>query len=122
MPRMENNGGDALARGCVSATFKPAGSKLSEEQWNKIWDEEAAAVRKAVYIFNCPAHGTYHSDREFFISGGYPLMNEYAVGVCPRSDCGEKTTFSGFRPIDEDGTVEADFVEEYPYDDSNLPF
>ena|SRR6267378_8260982 len=100
MPRMENSGGDSLARGASRYTFRPAGEKLTREKWNKIWRGKAKPVKKGVYLFDCPVHGKYESDREFFISGGYPLMNEYATGVCPLADCGEKSTFAGFQPVE----------------------
>jgi hypothetical protein len=34
----ENKGGDVLARGNVRCTFQPAGSKVSQKKWDKIWD------------------------------------------------------------------------------------
>ena len=30
--------GDKLARGLAKAQFPPAGNKLTEEQWNELWE------------------------------------------------------------------------------------
>lgn len=35
----QNQGGDALARGCVRFQFQPAGSKVSQEKWDDIFKD-----------------------------------------------------------------------------------
>lgn len=101
MPRLENMGGDRLARGAVSHTFKPMGERLSRENWDKMFEKEAEPEVKAVYIFECPVHGKYESDRECFISGGFPLMDENAKGKCRVMEgayaCNESTVYAGYK-------------------------
>jgi len=38
--RMENGGGDQLARGMSKASFRTAGSKVTQEKWDAIWAPE----------------------------------------------------------------------------------
>ena len=104
MPRLENAGGDVLARGGVRATFKPMGQKLTDEQWAGMFDEEKVPVVKAVYIFKCPEHGLFTSEREAFVSGGFPLLNEYAFGKCPLVSCQEKSGYAGYKEIGSDAS------------------
>lgn len=40
MPRLENNGGDVLARGGHRATFKPMGGNISQEKWDAMFEPE----------------------------------------------------------------------------------
>lgn len=99
MPRMENNGGDVLARGAASATFRPAGEKLSREQWGEIFDGESQPVVKAVYKFTCPTHGVFTSERECYVSGGFPQLDEYVSGLCTVPNCEHGTKpYSGPNP------------------------
>jgi hypothetical protein len=103
MPRMENNGGDRLARGAASHTFRPMGEKLSRDKWAEMFEGEAEPVVKAVYVFTCPVHGEYESDRECYISGGFPLLDENVKGKCcviqGNLACNEVSNYSGYRPI-----------------------
>lgn len=97
MPRMENNGGDVLARGGAFATFKPMGANVTKEKWEEMsqWTPTPAVMAK--YLFQCPVHGLFRSEREFVLSGdGFPKRNEYAEAKCPKDDCGEKSTYAGY--------------------------
>ena len=107
MPALQNNGGDVLARGGVRCTFKPMGQKMSKESWEKLFEKDETPVVKAVYVFKCPVHGEFVSDRETFVSGGFPLVNEYAKGVCPTTDCGEKSDYAGYKEIGSDASAQA---------------
>lgn len=102
MPRMENNGGDALARGAARYTFQPAGQKLSRDEWEKIFADGAVPEVKGVYLFKCPIHGQFESTREFYLSGGFPELDEkYAKGKCPveasGETCDEVSEYDGYR-------------------------
>ena len=99
MPALQNNGGDVLARGGVRATFRPMGENVSREEWEKMFKGKPAPEKKARYLFECPFHGLFESEREFFISGGYPLMNEHAKGKCPQKECGEESKYGGYIAI-----------------------
>jgi len=99
MPRMENNGGDSLARGATHYTFKPMGQHLTDEEWDAMMKKEDLPIRKGVYLFACPVHGPFRSTREAFISGGYPLVDEYTKGKCPVEDCDEASVYAGFEEI-----------------------
>lgn len=107
MPALQNNGGDFLARGGHRFTFKPMGEKKTDEQWAAMFQEEKAPEIKVLYIFKCPVHGDYVSDREAYLSGGYPLVNEYAKGKCPKDDCGEKSEYAGYQKIGGDASAQA---------------
>jgi len=50
MPRMENNGGDSLARGATHYTFKPMGQHLTDEEWDAMMKKEDLPIRKGVYL------------------------------------------------------------------------
>lgn len=101
MPRMENNGGDVLARGASSAIFRPMGEKLSQETWDGLTKEENTPVVKALYKFKCEEHGEFVSNREVYLSGGFPLLDEkYATGKCPT--CEEKSVYAGYVEIGSD--------------------
>lgn len=96
MPAMQNRGGDSLARGAVSFTFRPMGENISKEQWAKLSEHKPEPTVMAKYKFKCPIHGEFKSDREFVLSGdGFPKENEYAFGKCPQEDCGEKSEYAG---------------------------
>lgn len=97
MPRLENNGGDRLARGAVSHTFKPMGERLTRENWDKMFEDAEPPVVKAVYILNCPVHGEYESERECFVSGGFPLLDENLAAKCQIDRCGEITKYVGHK-------------------------
>lgn len=93
-----NKGGDVLARGGVRATWAP-GSNVTRKQWDRIFKEEAP-VKKAVYLFRCPVHGIFSTKIEFFLSGGYPQLNEYKTSECLIKGCDEIAVYSGFQPKD----------------------
>ncbi len=101
MPALQNNGGDVLARGGVRCTFKPMGQKMSKEAWEGMFEKDETPVVKAVYIFKCPVHGDFVSEREAFVSGGFPLLNEYATGKCPVTGCEEKSIYDGYKEVEE---------------------
>ncbi len=106
MPALQNNGGDVLARGGHRCTFKPMGQKLTDQQWAAMFQEEKTPEVKVIYIFKCPIHGDFVSDREAFESGGYPLVNEYAKGTCLIKDCGEKSDYAGYKKIGSDASAQ----------------
>lgn len=104
MPALQNNGGDVLARGGVRATFRPMGENLTREEWDRIFkNRKPEPEKKAYYLFECPVHGSFQSEREFFISGGFPQLNEYAKGKCPvkegGQECGEESGYYGYVAI-----------------------
>jgi hypothetical protein len=43
MPAKENNGGDVLARGGTRCTFKPAGAKKTQEEWDAMFEGASTA-------------------------------------------------------------------------------
>ena len=102
MPQMENNGGDRLARGAASHTFRPMGEKKTQKQWGKIFAKKDAVV-KVLYILTCPVHGTYTSDREAYLSGGYPLLDASLAMKCKVDRCGEVTDYAGYELVDDEG-------------------
>jgi len=102
MPRLENAGGDRLARGAASHTFRPMGEKLSREAWDGMFAGETEPVIKAVYILDCPVHGTYVTPRECFVSGGFPQLDENLVTKCKIDGCGEKAIYAGHEIVQED--------------------
>jgi hypothetical protein len=113
MPRLENAGGDRLAQGAVRHTFKPMGEKLTREKWDEMFSEEPQPEVKVVYLFCCPVHGIFQSQRECYLSGGYPLLNENAKGKCPKVEngftCQEDSKYAGIQPING-GADEAVFI------------
>ena len=38
--RTENKGGDTLASGGTRCQFRPAGSRMTQEDWDKMWEPE----------------------------------------------------------------------------------
>jgi hypothetical protein len=98
MGRMENSGGDRLARGASSYTFRPMGENLSRDEWANRVDGEKEEVKKAVYKFTCPIHGEFQSDVECFISGGYPQLDENKKGLCTTPGCenSHKGAYGGY--------------------------
>lgn len=104
MPRMENNGGDRLARGAASHTFRPMGEKLTRDNWDKMFAGETEPILKTTYIFKCPVHGVFESDREVYLSGGYPLVDENVKGKCRTMDgnyiCNEVSDYAGTMPVE----------------------
>lgn len=102
MGRLENMGGDRLARGAASFTFKPMGEKLTRENWDKIFDQDEEPVVKAVYLLECPVHGVYKTDRECFVSGGFPQLDETLTVRCKIDRCGEVTKYAGYETIGSD--------------------
>ena len=45
----ENRGGDSLARGAARFTFKPAGTNVTQKQWNEIFgvtDKDAGGTKR----------------------------------------------------------------------------
>ena len=93
-----NKGGDVLARGGVRMDSAP-GAGVSKEKWDQIFGEEDGVVKKAVYVFKCPIHGIFaHSKKEFFLSGGYPQLDESITSECLIEDCDEVAVYSGFQP------------------------
>lgn len=100
MPRLENAGGDRLARGAASHTFRPMGERLSQENWDKMFQEETPQEVKAVYLLKCPVHGTQETTHECFISGGYPLLDEYTKKKCSEEGCDEIASYVGYKKIE----------------------
>lgn len=41
--RMENKGGDTLASGGVRCQFRPAGSGMTQAEWEAIWDDKESS-------------------------------------------------------------------------------
>ena len=58
----ENRGGDSLARGASRFTFKPAGTNVSQEKWNKIFSvsDKDAGGRKRKKIKTQKKSGRHH--------------------------------------------------------------
>ena len=104
MPRLENAGGDRLARGAASHTFRPMGERLTETKWNKMFDGETQPEVKAVYILNCPVHGIHKTTRECFVSGGFPLLDENLITKCKIDNCGETAKYAGYQIVQEGGS------------------
>jgi len=90
--------GDKLARGAVRASYLVSETSITDKDWKRMFPKKAEE-KKAVYLFKCPVHGTFESQREFFISGGYPQLDEYTVGKCLVENCGEKSEYAGFQPV-----------------------
>jgi len=90
--------GDRLARGARKAQF-PASEKTNQEKWDEAFPKEKTPEKKGVYLLKCPVHGTFVSDKEFFMSGGYPQLDEYTMGKCLEEDCYERATYAGFQPL-----------------------
>lgn len=46
---MENSGGDKLASGAVKFQFRPAGSHMSKEAWDRMWenDDESTEIGRS---------------------------------------------------------------------------
>ena len=92
--------GDKLARGAIRATYLVSENTLTEERWKEIFGPPEP-VRKAWYEVTCPVHGkVIDTDRECFLSGGYPLYDETLVVKCPAADCDEKAPVSGYVEIE----------------------
>lgn len=90
--------GDKLARGAVRAVYTVRDEvTISQNKWNEMFPKEKAAEVKANYKFNCEEHGIFTSYREFYISGGYPQLNEYAKGKCPT--CEGVSEYAGYEVI-----------------------
>lgn len=93
-----NRGGDVLARGGVRMDLAP-GSNATQEQWDKAFGE-SEPVEKANYVFKCSVHGTLpvvvSSKTEFFLSGGYPQLDESKTSKCTEENCDEITTYNGY--------------------------
>lgn len=98
MPAMQNNGGDRLARGAASYTFRPMGEKLTRENWDKMFESEEPVV-KATYILNCPVHGEYGTERVAFVSGGYPQLDKSLSVKCQIDECAETAIYAGHEVI-----------------------
>ena len=60
MPAKENNGGDVLARGGVRCTFKPAGAKKTQEEWDAMF--EGASTAKEFVKKRAPKVKTLKAD------------------------------------------------------------
>ena len=93
--------GDKLARGCVRASYLTTEKKISQKKWDSMFPKKKAEETKGVYIFKCPVHGTYESTREFFVSGGYPQLDELTTGKCLDENCDERGVYAGFQPLKE---------------------
>src|SRR6266702_2104558 len=110
MPRLENAGGDRLARGAASHTFRPMGEKVSRENWDDMFAGEEEPVVKVTYILYCPIHGEYDTDRVAYVSGGYPQLDENLSVKCRRDDqvggesCGEQAVYAGHERVQEGGS------------------
>jgi hypothetical protein len=96
MPAMQNNGGDRLARGAASHTFRPMGERVTRDNWDKMFENEAEPVVKATYILNCPVHGEHSTTRECFVSGGYPQLDQNLAVKCNIEGCTEKAVYAGY--------------------------
>lgn len=50
----QNQGGDALARGAVRFQFQPAGSKVSQERWDAMFDGFDAEKFRSSHAYTPP--------------------------------------------------------------------
>lgn len=101
MPRMENNGGDRLARGAASHTFRPMGERVSQEGWDGMFAGGEERVIKATYILNCPIHGEHATNRECYVSGGYPQLDANLAVKCKIDGCVEVAVYAGYDEVTE---------------------
>lgn len=94
-----NRGGDVLARGGVRMDIAP-GSNATQEKWDKAFGEPEP-MKKAQYVFECPTHGKFTNGQECFLSGGYPLLDEYKTSKCVRFDegCEEVAKYAECLPL-----------------------
>jgi len=89
--------GDKLASGAIRATFRMP--SVDQKTWNKIFNKKPEPVKKAVYLFECPVHGRFASDREFFLSGGYPQLDELTTHKCFDENCDERAVYAGYNSL-----------------------
>ncbi len=89
--------GDKLASGAIRATFSMP--QVNQRTWNKIFNKKHEPIKKAVYLFKCPIHGPFVSNKEFFLSGGYPKLDELTTCKCFNENCDERAVYAGYRSV-----------------------